>query len=178
MWSLKFVILLNLLDRASPLYRTFQCSHWSEKNPDPFQWTYIYWMWAQPYIYWTSRTTHLADLYRTAPSTPATLALPPLLEHVPGLPVLKGPCVCGSSAWASPPDLLSARSSVCSDQVVGSKNGSCNRVLQLLRVLGGEVTHLPRAKRRWVVARSFIEFTLSKNHAFPLLMVLLQNESF
>ena len=91
---------------------------------------------------------------------------------------VQGPCICCSSAWASPPDLLSACSSVCSDQVMCNMNDSCSNVPQLLRVLRGKVTHLSRAKRRWVVARSFLEFTLSRNHAFPLLMFLLQNEKF
>lgn len=63
----------------------------------------------------------------TSPSAPATLAFPPLLEHVPGLLLFKHPCICCCSAWDSPPNLLSAHSFICSDQVMGNMNGSCTK---------------------------------------------------
>lgn len=42
----------------------------------------------------------------------------------------------------------------------------------------GKSTYLPWAKRRWMVARSFPDFSLSRNKVFPLLMFLLKHEKF
>lgn len=56
-----------------------------------------------------------------------------------------------------------------------TKNGSCKQSSAAPEVLRGSYTPA-QSKEKMGGDESFIEFTLSKNHAFPLLMVLLQNE--